>query len=111
MFFIDLKRIMTVITETTKTETDLSTGVETVTTTTDTSTTIVEPDTAGFTLIEGLKPGVKVKIVIKIQNISAENGEKITVHFNFVPLDCDGHFYIDEIVSTGDITAIGRSRN
>jgi len=102
---------MTVITETTKTETDLSTGVETVTTTTDTTTRIVEPDTAGSSIIAGLKPGEKVKIVIKIQNISAYVNDKITVHFQFAPVDCGGHFFIDEMVSTGDIAVTSSGRN
>lgn len=53
----------------------------------------------------------KIKIGIKIQNISAANNEEITVHFNFAPVDCDGHFFIDEIVSTGDIYCKSSGRN
>ena len=107
---VNLKRIMTETTETTITETDLSTGVETVTTTTDTSTRIVEPEKIG-SLIVGLKPGEKVKIVIKIQNIAAYANDKITVHFNFAPVDCGGYFFIDEIVSTGDVIVTSSGRN
>ncbi len=106
---VNLKRIMTVIIETTITVTDLSTGVETVTTTTDTSTRIVEPEKVESP-IAGLKPGEKIKIAIKIQNISAYVNDKITVHFNFAPVDCGGHYYIDEIVSTGDITVTSSGR-
>lgn len=107
---VNLKRIMTETTETTITVTDLSTGAETVTTTTDTTTKIVEPEKVGSP-IAGLKPGEKVKIVIKIQNISAYVNNKITVHFNFAPVDCGGHFFIDEMVSTGDITVTSSGRN
>jgi len=110
MFFINLKRIMAITTETTKTVINLSTGVETVTPTTDASTRIVEPEKVG-SLIEGLKPCEKIKIVIKIQNISAYVDDKITVHFNFAPVDCGGHFFIDEMVSTGDITVVSSGRN
>ncbi|GAI67446.1 unnamed protein product [marine sediment metagenome] len=53
----------------------------------------------------------KIKIVIKIQNISAYVDDKITVHFNFAPVDCGGHFFIDEMVSTGDITVTSSGRN
>jgi len=101
---------MTITTETTITETDLTTGSSTETTTTDTSTEVVEPEKIGNP-IEGLKPGERVIVEVKIQNIAAENGEKIIAHFHFAPVDCDGHFYIDEIVSTGDVTVTGRSRN
>ena len=107
---VNLKRIMTVTTETTITVTDLTTGISTETTTTDTSTEVVEPEKIGNP-IEGLKPGEKIIVEVKIQNIAAENGEKIIAHFHFAPVDCDGHFYIDEIVSTGDVTVTGRSRN
>ena len=53
----------------------------------------------------------RIKIVIKIQNIAAYVDDKITVHFNFAPVDCDGHFFIDEIVSTGNITVTSSGRN
>ena len=100
---VNLKRIMTVTTSTTITITDLTTGIDTVTTTVpDTTTEIVEPEKIG-SLIEGIDPGEKIKIGVKIQNISAANNEEIVVHFNFAPVDSDGYFFIDEIVSTGDI--------
>ncbi|MDD3628653.1 MAG: hypothetical protein PHN81_02590, partial [Actinomycetota bacterium] len=89
--------------------TDLTTGKKTKTTTTDSTTRLVEPEKVGSP-IEGLRPGEKIIIEVKIQNIAAENGEKIIAHFHFAPVDCDGHFYTDEIVSTGDVIAIGRSR-
>lgn len=108
---VNLKRIMTTTKVTTITETDL-TGVEEPIekVTTDTSTEIVEPELVGSP-IEGLKPGEKRIIEVKVQNIAAENGEKIIVHFHFAPVDCDGRFYIDEIKSTLDIEVIGESRN
>ena len=107
---VNLKRIMTVATITTVTDTDLTTGIETVTIATDTTTEIVEPERIG-SLIEDLDPGEKIKIGVKIQNISAANNEEIVVHFNFAPVDCDGHFFIDEIVSTGDIYCKSSGRN
>ncbi|MBA7580251.1 hypothetical protein ES708_22142 [subsurface metagenome] len=108
--FVNLKGIMTVTTNTTITVTDTSTGTTTVTTATDTGTEIVEPEIIGSYIL-GLEPDEKIIIEVKIQNIAAENGEKIIVHFHFVPVDCDGYFYTDEIVSTGDVTVIGKSRN
>ncbi len=107
---VNLKRIMTTTTNTTITVTDLTTGISTVTTTTDTDTEIVEPEIIGSPIM-GLEPGEKRIIEVKVQNIAAENGEKIIVHFHFAPVDCDGHFYIDEIKSTLDIIVIGKSRN
>ncbi len=107
---VNLKRIMTTTEETTITETDLTTGTDTVTETSDSSTAIVEPEQIGSP-IEGLQPGEKKKIAIKIQNVSAPWNSEITVHFHFVPVDCDGQFFIDEIVSTGDITVKSVGRN
>ena len=107
---VNFKRIMTTTMNTTITVTDLTTNVSTVTTTTDTATEIVEPEKIG-SVIEGLKPGERIIIEVKVQNIAAENGEKIIVHFHFAPVDCDGRFYIDEIKSTLDIEVIGESRN
>ncbi len=108
---VNLKRVMTTTTVTTITVTDLTTGIDVVTGPfTDITTEIVEPEKIG-TPIEGLKPGEKIIVEVKIQNIAAENGEKIIAHFHFAPVDCDGHYYIDEIVSTGDVTAIGKSRD
>lgn len=102
---VNLKRIMTVYTVTTTTEYDMTTSPHTETSETiayDTTTEIVEPEKIG-SLIDDLQPGEKIKIGVKIQNISAANNEEIIVHFHFAPVDCDGHFFIDEIVSTGDI--------
>jgi len=107
---VNLKRVMTVTTITTVTATDLTTGIDTVTVANDTTTEIVEPEKIG-TLIEDLVPGEKIKIGVKIQNISAANNEEIVVHFHFAPVDCDGHFFIDEIVSTGDIFCKSSGRN
>ncbi|MCJ7666012.1 MAG: hypothetical protein MUO59_04670, partial [Actinobacteria bacterium] len=107
---VNLKRIMTTTTVTTVTVTTLATGASTVTTTTATTTEIVGPERIG-TLIEGLDPGEKIKIGVKIQNISAANNEEIVVHFHFAPVDCDGHFYIDEEVSTLDIYCKSSDRN
>ena len=107
---VNLKRIMTVTTITTVTDTDLTTGIDTVTVATDTTTEIVEPERIG-SLIEDIDPGEKIKIGVKIQNISAANNEEIIVHFHFAPVDCDGHFFIDEIVSTGDIFCKSSGRN
>lgn len=61
--------------------------------------------------IEGIKPGEKIKIAVKIQNISAANNEEIITHFHFAPVDCDGYFFIDEIVSTEDIFCKSSGRN
>jgi len=107
---VNLKRIMTVTTITTVTDTDLTTGIDTVTVATDTTTEIVEPERIG-SLIENIDPGEKIKIGVKIQNISAANNEEIIVHFHFAPVDCDGHFFVDEIVSTGDIFCKSSGRN
>jgi hypothetical protein len=107
---VNLKRIMTVGTITTVTNTDLTTGVDTVTVATDMTTQIVEPERVG-SLIEDIDPGEKIKIGVKIQNVSAANDEEIIVHFHFAPVDCDGHFFIDEIVSTGDIFSKSSGRN
>ena len=107
---VNLKRIMTVNTVTTVTDTDLTTGVDTVTVATDMTTQIVEPERVG-SLIKDLDPGEKIKIGVKIQNVSAANNEEIIVHFHFAPVDCDGHFFIDEIVSTGDIFSKSSGRN
>jgi len=107
---VNLKRLMTTTEETTITETDLTTGIDTVTTTSDTNTEIVSPEKVG-SAIEGLEPGEKIKIAIVIENVSAGWNEKITVHFHFAPIDCDSYFFVDEIVSTGDITVISTGRN
>ncbi|OFW53423.1 MAG: hypothetical protein A2163_06055 [Actinobacteria bacterium RBG_13_35_12] len=107
---VNQKRIMTTTTNTTITVTNTSTGVTTVTTASDTDTEIVEPEIIGSP-ITGLKPGEKIIIEVKIQNIAAENGEKFIAHFHFAPVDCDGRYYIDEIKSSLDVTVIGSSRN
>jgi len=107
---VNLKRVMTVNIISTVTVTDLTTGIDTVTVANDTTTEIVEPERIG-TLIEDLDPGEKIKIGVKIQNVSAANNEEIIVHFHFAPVDCDGHFFIDEIVSTGDIFTKSSGRN
>ena len=107
---VNLKRLMTTTEETTITETDLTTDIDTITVTTDTNTEIVSPEKIG-SAIDGLEPGEKIKIAIKVQNVSAGWNEKITVHFHFAPVDCDGHFFTDEIVSTGDITVVSVGRN
>ncbi len=107
---VNLKRIMTVTSETTITITDLTTGVDTITTTSDSSTQIVGPETIG-TAITALDPGEKVKIGIEVQNISAAADEEIMVHFQFAAVDCDGYFFIDEFVSTGDLTIVSSGKN
>jgi hypothetical protein len=99
---LNQRRVMSTSTETTRTETDLTTGTSTVTTTTDMNSELVEPEKIG-SLIEDLEPGEKIKIGVKIQNISAPNNAEIIVHFHFAPVDCDGYFYTDEEVSTLDI--------
>jgi hypothetical protein len=107
---LNLKRVMTTSTITTRTETDLTTGTTTMTTSEDTDTELVEPEKVG-TLITGLTPNEKIKIGVKIQNISAADNEEIIVHFHFAPVDCDGHFYTDEEVSTLDIYCKSSDRN
>lgn len=107
---INLKRIMTVTTDTTITVTDLTTGIDTITTTSDSTTQIVGPETIG-TALAALDPGEKVKVGIKVQNISAAEDEEIMVHFQFAAIDCDGYFFIDELVSTGDLTIVSSGKN
>ena len=107
---VNLKRVMTVTTQTTITVTNLITGVDTVTTTNDSSTQIVGPELAGTAIVD-LAPGEKVKIGIKVQNISADVDEEIIVHFHFGIVDCDGYYFIDEIVSTGDLTVVSSGKN
>lgn len=110
---VNLKRIMTTSVTKTVTKYSLSTGAITEGPTVETepdSTEIVEPEQIG-SLIEGLEPGEKKKIAIKIQNVSAAWEEKITVHFHFAPVDCDGRYFVDEIVSTDDITVKSVGRN
>ncbi len=108
---VNRKRLMSTTVVTTTAVTNLTTGVTTTTTLTpDTNTGLVEPEKIG-SLIEGLEPGESIIVEVKIQNIAAENGEKIIAHFHFVPVDCDEYYYIDEIVSTGDVIAIGKSRD
>jgi len=107
---LNLKRVMTTSTVTTRTETDLTTGTTTMTTSEDTDTELVEPEKVG-TLITGLAPNEKIKIGVKIQNISAADNEEIIVHFHFAPVDCDGYFYTDEEVSTLDIYCKSSDRN
>ena len=104
------KRIMTTTVNRTITETDLTTNISTVTNTTDTTTEIVEPERIG-SLIEGLDPGEKRTIAVKIQNIYAKDGVTITAHFHFAPVDCEGYFHTDERVSTGDIMVRSSGRN
>ncbi len=111
---VNLKRIMTVYTEISSTEFDISTSppsqIGDPEVAYDTSTEIVEPEKIG-SLIEDLKPGEKRKICVKVQNISAANNEEIIVHFNFAPVDCDGSFFIDEIISTHDVYCKSSGRN
>jgi len=107
---VNQRRVMSTTIVTTTQITDLTTGITTTTTLTpDTTTALVEPEIIG-SVIPDLKPGESTIVEVKIQNIAAENGEKIIVHLHFVPVDCGGYYYIDEIVSTGDVIAIGRSR-
>ncbi|MFO7928506.1 MAG: hypothetical protein R6U35_02455 [Candidatus Humimicrobiaceae bacterium] len=104
------KRVMTTITKTTTTVTDLSTGDTEVEETTDETTSLVEPEKIGSP-IEDIGPGEKIKIAVKIQNISAGSGDEIICHFHFAPIDCAGYFFTDEEVSTRDITVISSGRN
>lgn len=110
---VNLKRIMTVDTVVTITTYDITTSPATETgetVTYDTSTEVVEPERIG-NLIEDLRPGEKIKLGVKVQNISAANNEEITVHFNFAPVDCDEHFFIDEMISTDDVYCKSSGRN
>lgn len=103
---VNLKRIMTVRTTVTTTKYNTTTSPDTliseVISDPDVSTVVVEPEKVG-SIIEDIKPGEKIKLGVKIQNVTAMDNEEITVHFHFAPVDCDGHFFIDEIISTGDI--------
>ncbi len=71
---------------------------------------LVSPEKVGSP-IENIHPGHSVEIAVKIQNVTAEPGDQITVHFHFAPVDCDGYFFTDEEVSTEDITVISTGRN
>lgn len=76
-------------------------------------TAIVEPYDTDCILIKGIQlgdengiePGEKIKLAVKIANIAADNGDKITVHFHFAPTDTtdEGYYFTDDIVSTHDI--------
>lgn len=72
------------------------------TSTTSSSESIVEPEKIG-SIIPGIEPGQTIRIAVKIANVAADNGDKITVHFHFAPADCQGYFFTEDMVSTGDI--------
>ena len=96
------KRIVTFDKTTTVVVEDLVTGTSTTTTAHEISKGIAEPEKVG-SIIEGIQPGEKIKLAVKIANVAADNGDKITVHFNFAPTDSTGAYFTDDIVSTGDI--------
>jgi hypothetical protein len=62
----------------------------------------VKPAEVGIP-IEGIQPGEKIKLAVKITNVAADNGDKIVVHFHFAPTDSSGYYFTDDIVSTHDI--------
>ncbi|MDZ7838867.1 MAG: hypothetical protein U5N58_13535 [Actinomycetota bacterium] len=99
------KRVMTTTTYTENVETG-----EKIEGSEESTQTLVEPEKIG-TVIENLAPGKSVKLAVKVQNISAGNGDRIIVHFHFAPVDCDGYFYTDEEVSTRDIFVFSSGRN
>ncbi|MDD3520128.1 MAG: hypothetical protein PHU65_02675 [Actinomycetota bacterium] len=99
----DGKRIAvsTVTTRIIKTET--ATGkIISDTSSSDSSESIVEPEKVGSP-IPGIQPGQTIRIAVKIVNVAADNGDKITVHFHFAPADCQGYFFTEDMASTGDI--------
>ncbi|MHB1274960.1 MAG: fibronectin type III domain-containing protein [Candidatus Humimicrobiaceae bacterium] len=96
------KRIVSFDRTTTITVEDLVTGVSTTTTAHEVSKGIAEPEKVG-NIIEGIQPGDKIKLAVKIANVAADNGDKIVVHFNFAPTDSFGYYFTDDIVSTYDI--------
>lgn len=99
----DGKRIAVSTTVTRVIRTDTATGtVISDTSTTNSSESIVEPEKIG-SLIPGIEPGQTIRIAVKIANVAADNGDKITVHFHFAPADCQGYFFTEDMVSTGDI--------
>ena len=75
------------------------------TSTTSSSESIVEPEKIG-SIIPGIEPGQTIRIAVKIANVAADNGDKITVHFHFAPADCQGYFFTEDMVSTGDILSL-----
>lgn len=96
------KRIVSFDRTTTITVEDLVTGVSTTTTAHEVSKGIAEPEKVG-NIIEGIQPGEKIKLAVKIANVAADNGDKIVVHFHFAPTDSFGYYFTDDIVSTHDI--------
>ncbi|MEI7615982.1 MAG: hypothetical protein WCJ54_04640, partial [Actinomycetota bacterium] len=99
------KKVVTYYTITTITTENIITGVlETgVPVQSELITAIVKPHTDGFTTIEAIKPGDKIRVAVLIANVAADKGDKIAVHFNFAPADSLGFYFTDDIVSTGDI--------
>ena len=90
-------------TVTTETNENLLTGeIETLEPTSVFSLVAVTPREIG-NVIEGLQPGEKIKLAVKISNVAADNGDKIVVHFHFAPTDSSGAYFTDDIVSTHDI--------
>ena len=99
----DGKRISVTTTVTRIVKTDTATGaVISDTSSSSSSESIVEPEKVG-SIIPDIEPGQKIRIAIKIVNVAADNGDKITVHFHFAPADCQGYFFTEDMVSTGDI--------
>lgn len=103
------KRIMTVTNVQDITTTDLTTGISTLETSTDLNEEIVEPEKVGSPVSQ-IQPGERKTIAIKVQNIYAKEGVSLTVHFWFVPIDCAGYYFTDELVSTGDILIYSSGR-
>lgn len=99
----DGKRLVTVTVITRTIQINTATGAIISDTSSSVSTeSIAEPEKAG-TVIQGIEPGQKIKVAVKIVNVAADNGDKITVHFHFAPADCQGYFFTEDMVSTGDI--------
>ncbi|MHB1346267.1 MAG: hypothetical protein ACYCXK_02140 [Candidatus Humimicrobiaceae bacterium] len=93
---VSFDRTTTIIVE------DLVSGTSTTTTAHEISKGIAKPEEIG-SVIEGLQPGEKIKLAVKISNVAADNGDKIVVHFHFAPTDSSGAYFTDDIVSTHDI--------
>ncbi len=99
----DGKRIAVSTTVTRIIRTDTATGtVISDTSTSNSSESVVEPEKIG-SAISDIEPGQTIRIAVKIINVAADNGDKITVHFHFAPADCQGYFFTEDMVSTGDI--------
>jgi len=96
------KRVLILNKTTTVTVENHLTGTSTTTSENAITRAIVAPENVNST-VEPIEPGDKIKLVIKIANVAADKDDKIVVHFNFAPADSSGYYFMEDIISTGDI--------